>query len=109
MQFGRFDTITDDEWDRIHAVDLKGPFMVMQDALPHLRATRGANIINVSSVAGRVPQGYTVGYSAAKGGLTQMTRSLALELAPHLGARSRTMVKSRSTRDLTHVRTRHRT
>src|SRR5689334_1427830 len=27
VQFGRFDTITDDEWDRIHAVDLKGPFM----------------------------------------------------------------------------------
>ncbi|MCX6395066.1 MAG: SDR family NAD(P)-dependent oxidoreductase [Propionibacteriales bacterium] len=82
VQFGRFDTITDDEWDRIHAVDLKGPFMVMQEALPHLRATRNANIVNVSSVAGRVPQGYTVGYSAAKGGLTQMTRSLALELAP---------------------------
>jgi len=82
VQFGRFDTITDEEWDRIHAVDLKGPFMVMQEALPYLRKTRGANIINVSSVAGRVPQGYTVGYSAAKGGLTQMTRSLALELAP---------------------------
>ncbi|MET3961919.1 meso-butanediol dehydrogenase/(S,S)-butanediol dehydrogenase/diacetyl reductase [Marmoricola sp. OAE513] len=82
VQFGRFDTITDDEWDRIHAVDLKGPFMVMQEALPYLRKTRGANIVNVSSVAGRVPQGYTVGYSAAKGGLTQMTRSLALELAP---------------------------
>src|SRR3954447_9597823 len=39
VQFGRFDTIADDEWDRIHAVDLKGPFMVMQEALPHLRAT----------------------------------------------------------------------
>ncbi len=82
VQFGRFDTITDDEWDRIHAVDLKGPFMVMQEALPHLRATRNANIVNVSSVAGRVPQGYTTCYSAAKGGLTQLTRSLALELAP---------------------------
>lgn len=82
VQFGRFDTITDEEWDRIHTVDLKGPFMVMQEALPYLRKTRGANIVNVSSVAGRVPQGYTVGYSAAKGGLTQMTRSLALELAP---------------------------
>jgi meso-butanediol dehydrogenase/(S,S)-butanediol dehydrogenase/diacetyl reductase len=82
VQFGRFDTITDDEWDRIHAVDLKGPFMVMQEALPHLRATRNANIVNVSSVAGRVPQGYTVGYSAAKGGLTQMTRSLASSSRP---------------------------
>lgn len=82
VQFGRFDTITDEEWDRVHTVDLKGPFMTMQEALPYLRKTRGANIVNVSSVAGRVPQGYTVGYSAAKGGLTHMTRSLALELAP---------------------------
>src|SRR3954466_16161774 len=56
-QFGRFDTLPHDEWGRIHAGDLKGPFMVMQEALPYLRATRGANIVNVSSVAGRVPQG----------------------------------------------------
>ncbi|NUS42988.1 MAG: SDR family oxidoreductase [Mycobacteriaceae bacterium] len=80
-QFGRFDTITDAEWDRVHAIDLKGPFMTIQEALPYLRACAG-NVVNVSSVAGRVPQGYTVAYSAAKGGLTQLTRSLALELAP---------------------------
>jgi meso-butanediol dehydrogenase/(S,S)-butanediol dehydrogenase/diacetyl reductase len=82
VQFGRFDQITEAEWDRVHAVDLKGPFMMMQAALPYLRACRGSNIVNVSSVAGRVPQGYTTAYSAAKGGLTQLTRSLALELAP---------------------------
>jgi len=81
VQFGRYDTITDEQWDRVHTIDLKGPFMVIQEALPYLRASRG-NIVNVSSVAGRVPQGYTVAYSAAKGGLTQLTRSLALELAP---------------------------
>lgn len=81
VQFGRFDTITDEQWDRVHAVDLKGPFMTMQEALPYLRAAKGS-IVNVSSVAGRVPQAYTVAYSAAKGGLTQLTRSLALELSP---------------------------
>lgn len=81
VQFGRFDTITDEQWDRVHTVDLKGPFMTMQEALPYLRAAKG-NIVNVSSVAGRVPQAYTVAYSAAKGGLTQLTRSLALELSP---------------------------
>jgi meso-butanediol dehydrogenase / (S,S)-butanediol dehydrogenase / diacetyl reductase len=82
VQFGRYDQITDAEWDRVHTIDLKGPFMTIQEALPYLRACRGSNIVNVSSVAGRVPQGYTVAYSAAKGGLTQLTRSLALELAP---------------------------
>lgn len=81
VQFGRYDQITDDEWDRVHTVDLKGPFMTIQEALPWLRACTG-NIVNVSSVSGRVPQAYTVAYSAAKGGLTQLTRSLALELSP---------------------------
>ena len=81
VQFGRFDEITEDDWDRVHAVDLKGPFLTMQAALPLLRACRG-NIVNVSSVAGTKPQGYTTAYSAAKGGLTMLTRSLALELAP---------------------------
>lgn len=81
VQFGRFDEITEADWDRVHAVDLKGPFLTMQAALPHLRACRG-NIVNVSSVAGNKPQGYTTAYSAAKGGLTMLTRSLALELAP---------------------------
>jgi meso-butanediol dehydrogenase / (S,S)-butanediol dehydrogenase / diacetyl reductase len=81
VQFGRFETITDAEWDRVHAIDLKGPFMVMQAALPHVRAAKGS-IVNVSSVAGRVPQPYTTAYSAAKGGLTMLTRALALELSP---------------------------
>ncbi len=81
VQFGRFETITDSEWDRVHSIDLKGPFMVMQAALPLVRAGKG-NIVNVSSVAGRVPQPYTTAYSAAKGGLTMLTRALALELSP---------------------------
>src|SRR3954449_10627408 len=79
VQFGRFDQITEADWDRVHAIDLKGPFLMMQAALPYLRACRGSNIVNVSSVAGHKPQGYTTAYSAAKGGLTMLTRSLALE------------------------------
>ncbi len=82
VQFGRFETITDDEWDRVHAVDLKGPFMMIQAALPHLVAC-GGNVVNVSSVAGNKVQPYTAAYAAAKGGLTTMTKALALELAPH--------------------------
>jgi NAD(P)-dependent dehydrogenase (short-subunit alcohol dehydrogenase family) len=81
VQFGKFEQIEDDLWDRVHAVDLKGPFMLMQAALPHLKACKG-NIVNVSSVAGSVSQPYSVAYAAAKGGLTMMTKSLALELTP---------------------------
>jgi meso-butanediol dehydrogenase / (S,S)-butanediol dehydrogenase / diacetyl reductase len=81
VQFGRFEGITEEEWDRVHAVDLKGPFFVIQAALPHLRAVKG-NIVNVSSVAGNVSQPYATAYAAAKGGLTQLTKALALELSP---------------------------
>ena len=81
VQFGRFEQISEAEYDRVQAVDLKGPFFLIQAALPHIRAAKG-NIVNVSSVAGNKPQGYSAAYSAAKGGLTQLTRALALELAP---------------------------
>jgi meso-butanediol dehydrogenase/(S,S)-butanediol dehydrogenase/diacetyl reductase len=64
VQFGRFEGITDDEWDRVHAIDLKGPFMVMQAAMPHLKAC-GGNIVNVSSVAGNKVQPYATAYAVA--------------------------------------------
>jgi meso-butanediol dehydrogenase/(S,S)-butanediol dehydrogenase/diacetyl reductase len=81
VQFGRFEGISEAEFDRVHAVDLKGPFFLIQAALPHIRTAKG-NIVNVSSVAGNKAQGYSAAYSAAKGGLTMLTRALALELAP---------------------------
>ena len=81
VQFGRFEGVSEEVFDRTLDIDLKGPFFLMQAALPHLRAA-GGNIVNVSSVAGRIPQPYSAAYSAAKGGLTQLTRALALELSP---------------------------
>ncbi|MBM7507538.1 SDR family oxidoreductase [Nocardioides sp. 31GB23] len=81
VQFGRFETVTEEVFDRVQAVDVRGPFFLVQAALPHLRASRGC-VVNVSSVAGRVPQPYAAAYAVAKGGLTQLTRSLALELSP---------------------------
>lgn len=81
VQFGRFEQITEAEWDRVHAVDLKGPFFVIQAALPHIKACKG-NIVNISSVAGNAAQPYATAYAAAKGGLTQLTKALALELSP---------------------------
>src|SRR6187402_1447447 len=45
VQFGRFEQVSEAEWDRVHAVDLKGPFFVTQAALPHLKAC-GGSIVN---------------------------------------------------------------
>lgn len=80
-QFGRLATITEEEWDRTVAVDLKGPFLTMQAAFPYLREARGC-IVNVASVAGRLPNPYVAAYAAAKGGLVHLSRSLAMELGP---------------------------
>ena len=80
-QFGRAESISDDEWARVLAVDLTGPFYVCRAAIPLLRASRGC-IVNLASVAGIQGQAYTAAYSAAKGGLVLLTRALAVELAP---------------------------
>jgi NAD(P)-dependent dehydrogenase (short-subunit alcohol dehydrogenase family) len=80
-QFGRVESITDDEWQRVLDVDLSGPFRVCRAALPLLRASRGC-IVNLASIAGLNGQAYTAAYSAAKGGLVLLTKALAVELAP---------------------------
>ena len=80
-QFGRAESITDDEWRRVLDVDLTGAFWVCRAAIPLLRPSRGC-IVNVASVAGIQGQAYTAAYSAAKGGLVLLTRALAVELAP---------------------------
>ncbi|GAA0733663.1 SDR family oxidoreductase [Dactylosporangium roseum] len=69
------------EWDRILAVNLTGTFLVCRASLPHLVTARGA-IVNVASLAGVRGWRYSAAYSAAKGGVVALTRSLAVELAP---------------------------
>jgi NAD(P)-dependent dehydrogenase (short-subunit alcohol dehydrogenase family) len=68
------------EWQRHLDVNLTGPFLVTQAALPSLRERKGC-IVNVASIAGLKGQPYSVAYSASKGGLVLFTKSLALELA----------------------------
>lgn len=80
VQFGRFETITEAQLDTVLAVNLRGPFLLTQAALPWLLVGPGC-VVNVSSVAGRVPQPYAAAYAASKGGLTQLTKALAIELS----------------------------
>jgi NAD(P)-dependent dehydrogenase (short-subunit alcohol dehydrogenase family) len=79
---GPLETTTAEEWDRILDTDLKGPFFFCKAAIPRLKATKGASIINVCSVAGVRPYANLVPYCAAKAGLDMLTECLALELAP---------------------------
>ena len=77
----RFEEIDAQEWRRTMAVNLDGVFHTTQAALPHLLAQRGANIVNVASIAGLRGQAYRSAYSASKAGLINLTRSMALEFA----------------------------
>ena len=75
-----------EQWDETHwdshvDVILKGAFFCVKAALPHLRARRG-NVVNISSNLGIHAVRYNAGYCAAKGGLLNLTRALALDLAP---------------------------
>jgi len=71
-------------WNRTLDVNLRGTFFCTKFALPQLRAVRG-NVVNVASVSGLIghPNGQSV-YCASKGGVVNLTRALALELAPEV-------------------------
>jgi 3-oxoacyl-[acyl-carrier protein] reductase len=75
-----FDRITDADWDAVLAVDLRGPFVVTQEALPHLRP--GGAVVNIGSVSGQYGGPRTAHYAAAKGGLIALTQCMARFLAP---------------------------
>jgi NAD(P)-dependent dehydrogenase (short-subunit alcohol dehydrogenase family) len=68
-------------WDRILNVNLKGTFFCIRAAYPHLKASRG-NVVNVASDAGLIGEKKLSVYCASKGGVVNVTRALALELAP---------------------------
>ena len=76
------DGMTEAMWDRILAVNTKGPFFVTRACRQLLAADGGGAIVNVSSVAGISGFGSSVAYCASKGALNTMTKSLARALAP---------------------------
>ena len=75
--------MTEAEFDRTMAVNLKGTFFMCRYAIPHLERTEGC-IVNLSSDAGILGSAETAIYCASKGGVSNLTRSLARELAPKL-------------------------
>ena len=78
---GPAEEMTEAEWDRCLDINLKGTFFACRHAIPELRKTSGA-IINMASDAGLMGSAGASIYCASKGGVVQLTRALALELAP---------------------------
>lgn len=73
-------TTTVEDWDRIHAINLRAPFILMQAAVPHLERQGGGAILNIGSVNAYIGEPKLTAYSAAKGGLMTLTKNAAAQL-----------------------------
>lgn len=78
----KFLDITQEEWNRVIAVNLTGVFNVAQTAARHMMDHEGGVILQTASTNGLVGQPFYADYNATKAGVIELTKSMALELAP---------------------------
>lgn len=104
MGYRSFLRLTEADWDRTMAVNAKGVFLCSQEVARRLvEARRPGTIINVSSITSEVAIEFQAHYAASKGAVRMLTRSMALELAPHritVNAVAPGVVETGMTRDL---------
>ncbi len=79
--FKKTEDVTEEEWDCLFSINLKGFFFNTKHAIPYLRAARGGSIVNIGSVCGLVAFGGIAPYHAAKGGVRMMSKNDAIDLA----------------------------
>ena len=76
--------ITEEEWDRVLAVTLKSQFLMGKHVAKQMAAqSSGGRIVNIGSTSGFMGRSRAIAYSAAKGGVANLTRAMAAQLAPH--------------------------
>ena len=76
-----FQETTLEEWERIIRIDLTGPFLMSQAVVAHMEQQHSGSIINISSAGGILGYPQMSAYGAAKGGLVNLTRCMAVDLA----------------------------
>lgn len=81
LHVSTIENIPEEEWDRLMRVNLKGPFLMSRAALPELRKAGGGAIVNIGSVLGLVAAKDRAAYCASKGGVTLLTKAMALDHA----------------------------
>jgi NAD(P)-dependent dehydrogenase (short-subunit alcohol dehydrogenase family) len=82
FQFRAIEGIATSEWDRILDVNLRGTFLVMREAMPHLKASGIGRVVNISSDAGKKGFPLLAAYCASKFGVIGLTQAVAVEVAP---------------------------
>jgi len=73
--------ISEEEWDRLMTVNVKGPFLMSRAVLPEFRKCGGGAIVNIGSVLGLFAVKDRAAYCASKGGVTMLTKAMALDHA----------------------------
>jgi NAD(P)-dependent dehydrogenase (short-subunit alcohol dehydrogenase family) len=77
------ENMEEEVWDTVLGINLKAMWLATKFAAPHLRRSkRGPSVVNASSVAGMVGFAHSAAYNASKGGVIQLTKSMAVDLAP---------------------------
>jgi 2-hydroxycyclohexanecarboxyl-CoA dehydrogenase len=79
--FAAFDTITEEMWDSLMAINLKGPFLCARAIVPDMLAAGWGRIINISSSSAQTGAKAQVHYAASKAGIIGFTRAMAMEFA----------------------------
>lgn len=80
--FTPFEEVTDELWDFVYAVNVRGPMIVTQEVLPDMKAANWGRIVNISSSSAQTGAIKMATYSSSKGAIVTLTRSLAQELGP---------------------------
>lgn len=80
----RHDQLTFEDWKRIQAVDLDGPFLTIWAVKDGMLARGYGRIVNISSMAGAEPKKVSIAYATSKAGLMHFTRCCAAAFAPHV-------------------------
>jgi NAD(P)-dependent dehydrogenase (short-subunit alcohol dehydrogenase family) len=73
--------MTDELWDRINNIDLKGTLYISQEAAKIMRKHRYGRIVNIGSISGKIPEDMNGAYCVAKAGVLMLSKVMALELA----------------------------
>ncbi len=81
LSVSTIENISEDDWDRVMAANVKGPFLMSRAALPAMRRAGGGSVINVGSVLGIVAIRDRAAYCASKGAVTMLTKAMALDHA----------------------------
>lgn len=82
LHVGSAEETSEEDWNRVMATNLTGTFLVSQAAVPVLRRAGGGSIINIGSYLGLVGLKNRAAYCASKGGVTLLTKAMALDHAP---------------------------